>query len=615
MESIKGQVRLTSEMVPWRAADPANERLGRGFTRPSSNDRLSEYVALTYSPTLYPELRSFSGYWMRRAFPALGVFVPLIGALVGCPLRPDPSTASLPVFVTSVSPPEARIGTEIGVSGGGFGESQGSSTLTINGTAVTAITSWTATEIRAVIPHGASTGPVVVSTGGTKSNGGRLAVLWDNANPLNQAVSTAASNQDSCQVASDGVGGSVVVWEDSRGGLPSVYAQRLNGAGEPQWTMDGVPICTAASDSTANCQIVSDGQGGAIVSWEDSRSGTSDIYAQRVGASGNVQWPADGVAVCSATDAQYSPRMIPDGAGGAFITWYDYRSGTSYDIYAQRLNGAGGSQWTANGVPVSAAAGNQAFPQITSDGAGGAVISWEDTRNTNLDIYAQRLDGSGSPAWTVDGVAVCVATGDQRTLHLVGDGSGGAIIAWQDSRGGGTFVYSQRVDASGTPQWAADGVAASTVGTNEQLDQVVTDGSGGAILGWQDNRFGTTSVLAQRVSHSGAMLWGVNGLLVKNSSGSPREGQLVSDGTGGAEFVWWEGAGYGAVVLAQRINASGGFEWSSNGVAVSTGAGDRSGCQLASLGQGGIVIAWVDSRNGSSNTDVFAQGIQADGAE
>ena len=46
---------------------------------------------------------------------------------------------------------------------------------------------------------------------------------------------------------------------------------------------------------------------------------------------------------------------MSDGAGGAIITWQDSRSGGS-DIYAQRIVGSGGVQWTADGVPISTAA-------------------------------------------------------------------------------------------------------------------------------------------------------------------------------------------------------------------------------------------------------------------
>jgi hypothetical protein len=51
----------------------------------------------------------------------------------------------------------------------------------------------------------------------------------------------------------------------------------------PQWTADGEALCTAELDQ-AFTSIASDGAGGAIVAWQDERTGIeTDIYAQHVG--------------------------------------------------------------------------------------------------------------------------------------------------------------------------------------------------------------------------------------------------------------------------------------------------------------------------------------------
>ena len=44
--------------------------------------------------------------------------------------------------------------------------------------------------------------------------------------------------------------------------------------------------------------------GGALIAWEDPRTGTEDIYIQRLSMSGSPQWTADGVAVCTAAERQ-----------------------------------------------------------------------------------------------------------------------------------------------------------------------------------------------------------------------------------------------------------------------------------------------------------------------
>lgn len=142
------------------------------------------------------------------------------------------------------------------------------------------------------------------------------------------------------------------------------------------------------------------------------------------------------------------------------MAWMDTRSGTDADVYAQRISAAGAVLWATNGVAVSIATNDQAFPSIASDGSGGAIVTWQDLRNgSDYDIYAQRLNSSGVAQWTTDGVIICDSTGNQNSPLIVGDGAGGAIITWNDGRTVSPGVYAQRVNSSGVRQWAAYGVS------------------------------------------------------------------------------------------------------------------------------------------------------------
>jgi hypothetical protein len=92
-------------------------------------------------------------------------------------------------------------------------------------------------------------------------------------------------------------------------------------------------------------------------------------------------------------------RLIADGSGGAIAVWADERSGAVLHIFAQRVNRAGVPQWSTNGIAVSFAAISQFLPQLVSDGAGGAIIAWQDSRNnatTADDIYAQGITADGT---------------------------------------------------------------------------------------------------------------------------------------------------------------------------------------------------------------------------
>ena len=124
-------------------------------------------------------------------------------------------------------------------------------------------------------------------------------------------------------------------------------------------------------------------------------------------------WPHDpnngNLAVCIAPGNQFFPMVIADGAGGTIVAWQDLRNAGDNDVYAQRYSAAGVPQWTANGVLICGTFGEQDTPVLVADGTGGAVVVWKDRRTfANYDVYAQRVNASGAIQWAVNGVALCV---------------------------------------------------------------------------------------------------------------------------------------------------------------------------------------------------------------
>ena len=109
------------------------------------------------------------------------------------------------------------------------------------------------------------------------------------------------------------------------------------------WIENGTPICTQIGQQYPTA-MAPDGEGGAIIVWNDSRAGNPDLYAQRIDAYGNSLWTIDGVAVCTDSADQGGAVVVSDSQGGAIIAWADERGGTYSDIYAQRVD--------AEGIPV-----------------------------------------------------------------------------------------------------------------------------------------------------------------------------------------------------------------------------------------------------------------------
>src|SRR5207247_1200507 len=90
-------------------------------------------------------------------------------------------------------------------------------------------------------------------------------------------------------------------------------------------------------------------------------------------------WPSGGLAV-AAHVGPGQPAVLADGSGGVTIAWEDYGSGADTDIQAQRITGSGAlaAGWPTSGLSVCAATGSQYSPELNADGAGGAVVTWQE---------------------------------------------------------------------------------------------------------------------------------------------------------------------------------------------------------------------------------------------
>jgi predicted lipoprotein with Yx(FWY)xxD motif len=429
-------------------------------------------------------------------------------------------------------------------------------------------------------------------------------------------VSTASNNQINPAMATDGAGGTIVAWQDKHNGKYEIYAQRMNASGNAMWTTNGIAICT--QDSNYNPIVVSDGIGGAIISWQSYRgSATADIYAQRVNSTGTVQWALNGVPVCAVVFDQNTISMIVDGTGGAILTWQDYRSNNGFaDIYAQRVNSLGAMLWVANGVSVCNQAAEQNGPAVINDGAGGAFVTWSDNRAGNYDIYTQRISAGGAPQWTTNGVATCTMATDQRKPDLCSDGAAGIIVTWYDFRSTTDYnIYAQRVGPAGGIVWTVDGVVMNNNVAYDQIDpMIVSDGLGGAIMSWSDKRTGITSdIYAQRVNSTGAVQWTATGVIICTATGDQIKSQLVSDGNNGAYIVWEDHRNAGnSDIYAQRIASNAALNWAATGFEICAVGNDQLNPKLVSNGNQGAIVVWQDFRSGT-NFDVYNTGFNTQG--
>jgi hypothetical protein len=381
-------------------------------------------------------------------------------------------------------------------------------------------------------------------------------------------------------------------------------------AAHAQWVRGGIRVCGADNDQYWP-RVISDGVGGSIVVWIDYRNGMgADIYGNRIEPGGRVY--DDGLPICTALNDQSEPRFISDGTGGAIIAWLDSRSG-DWQVYAQRVDGTGTIRWDADGIPICTAINGKSNVSILPDGAGGAIIAWADYRRNEWDIFAQRVTADGDTLWQANGMPVDTSMNDQYELQAVSDGAGGAYLAWIDGRTGTNLLFAQRIDGDGNLLWGSGAVQVGADGTYQTFIQIVASVDGGICVSWGENRYGWDDVFAQKVGADGTILWQADGVAVCSYDSYKYDPQIADDGAGGAIIAWYdERDGDNEPIYAGRVDAAGSVAWPPEGVMVFPRYGDADPAIVAD-GKGGIIAA-LDMYDVDYNTTyIYAQRVDHDG--
>ena len=439
---------------------------------------------------------------------------------------------------------------------------------------------------------------------------------WASDPGINNAICRAGNNQNAPRIITDGRGGAIICWYDERVLLNTfdIYAQRIDKDGYVRWTVNGIAVSAAAA-SQSKPEMVSDGEGGAIIVWTDTRNGDNDVYAQRIDSSGAVRWAQDGIPIATGTTNQADPKIATDGKHGAIVTWNAGTGGfpPTSKIYAMRLTPNGDLRWgTATTVSGTLFFANA--PVIASDGDGGAYISYAYFPRPDYDVYAQRVDSNGAVQWASKGIVIASGSTTQDSPMLVADGTGKAFLAYSEW-GSGTIPVLQLVVLKKDGTTAASLRVTSTSGgqTNYQMSNI---GTGLLAITWEDGRVtGKKRTYAQIIDDAGSKSWAADGVEVSTRTGDQVSPFILSDGSGGV-IVAWEDKTKSAIetdVYAQRLSGAGTPIWAGTGVPVCTAANSQGYPRMITDGQNGALVTWEDYRVSFNNAEIFASRILADG--
>ena len=144
--------------------------------------------------------------------------------------------------------------------------------------------------------------------------------------------------------------------------------------------------------------IAMDGSGDFVVVWQDDKDGNGkyQIYARGFDANGAEGFP-DMTVNSVSTGQQLKPAIAMDGSGNFVVLWEDDKDGNgTYQVYARGFD-AGGVERFGDRAVNTDSTGQQLAPAIAIDGDGNFIVAWEDDVDDNdfYQIVVRGLDASG----------------------------------------------------------------------------------------------------------------------------------------------------------------------------------------------------------------------------
>lgn len=403
-----------------------------------------------------------------------------------------------------------------------------------------------------------------------------------------------------------------VVWEDFRNGAfnPDIYYVYYNYiALTHNFKANNDQGIAPQSDPSVSINQ----EGKAVITWEDQRNGQNSIFCQRYDVGGGVL--GSNVLVNTGGGSAANPVAGMDGIGNYIVSWEDKRSGNS-DIYYQRydINGLA----IGENVKVNDDVGDkvQSNPCVAMDGDGNYIIAWEDNRNITgisdsssyprREIYFQRYDASGSLIGVNQKASFDGLTPRFYSPSVAMDGSGNFVIAWK-------YVWDDDI------QWEVDfshynasGVVVYGIVTEElwflyvESPVCAMDMNGNFCIVWTDNRDGNNDVYIRRYNAMG-VAQDVS-LKVNNDFGIRCVSPFVSIDENGKTYVVWEDYRDELKkpdIVGQRYDANG-VSQGSNIRIVADGPNHGEKEPVVAANANKVVFSWTDNRR-SLMWDIYAK--------
>ncbi len=348
------------------------------------------------------------------------------------------------------------------------------------------------------------------------------------------------------ELAFDANGNAIAIWSQTFTTRLSIYASHYL-----KGTGWGAPVLLEVSTYIASQpQVAMNDNGDAIAVWQQTSATSSNIWASHYDG---TSWSVPALIETDDTGSAGFPQINIDNSGNALAVWR-HHDGTRNNVMANRYTAGDG--WGTAALIESVDTDNVSGIKMAMDGSGNALVVWDQYDGNRDNIWANRFD-SNTTSW--DG-AVQIDnndTGGAYTAQITMNDAGNAVAIWQQRDGIDDNIAANTY------------IAGSGWGTAEVIDNrteradymnVAIDANGNALAIWQQSDGAFESVYSNYYTAGSG--WGTPELIESSDNAVPYDSliQIAMDANGNGIATWpfyYATPGYSNIAVNRYVAGSG----------------------------------------------------------
>lgn len=348
-----------------------------------------------------------------------------------------------------------------------------------------------------------------------------------------------------------------------------------------------------------------------LLVWQDYRNGSNwDIYGQRLDGDGALV--GDNFVIKGGDYDQDLPQLAYAPEEDRYLViWRHYTSSTQHDLYGQLLSGDGQLVGSSFAIATGPGSSGQTPTDIVYNHQSNQFWAlWVDERGSKDNIWGRHVSLSGSLGTEIQVTTSSTINDKQASIAYNGDDHQ-YLVVWTTKE---MNLYGRRLAGSGVVT-TTETITITTGTVADVPDLVYLESEGHYLVTWQDERDKSnhgSDIYGHLVNPDGSVIG--TDFAINNTSANEQNPRLELSSNGGAWVVWqrYNDLTSGYDVYAQELTNNGQpitptlvvYEDSTGSPSIEVSINQQQPT-LSKNSDGNIIFLWQDDRHG--NWDIYAR--------